>query len=334
MVIKASAASEIRDLVRALAGTDEVKRETAIARLAVIGTRAVPHILDAYEGEHDRTARVAMLRALEPLADRRSAPIARAALAQGGDLAIAAIAVFRELLDSRQGRTGADALDLLMSAALDDAFEHRVRLAARQALQHLPEVRRTLTEALRPDRAGNRLESRSEGAISESAALWHDALDGRLPDEARDLRAAVNAHASGAPLGVLQKLIDRIRIREEQLPVDARTEWRAVRGAVHQALAFRGSRVALYDLRETLERSDAELPGTFLAAVQLVGDRECLEALAAAYDRARPDDERWRAQLGTAFRAVAARERLTGRHAVIKRIRHRWPDAARALIEP
>ena len=42
----------------------------------------------------------------------------------------------------------------------------------------------------------------------------------------------------------------------------------AVRGALHQALALRGSRVALYDLRETIERPPAPLPSSFLAALQ------------------------------------------------------------------
>jgi len=41
VVIKASAASEIRQLIAALSGTDEVHREAAIGRLAVIGARAV-----------------------------------------------------------------------------------------------------------------------------------------------------------------------------------------------------------------------------------------------------------------------------------------------------
>ena len=41
---------------------------------------------------------------------------------------------------------------------------------------------------------------------------------------------------------------------------------------------------------------------------------------------------RWRAQLATAFRAVAARERVTRRHAVIRRILHRWPEAGQQLL--
>ena len=106
-----------------------------------------------------------------------------------------------------------------------------------------------------------------------------------------------------------------------------RADWRALRGSVHQVLALRGSRVALYDLRETLQSTAAELPPSFLAAVQLVGDASSLEAIAEAYDRSSPENARWRAQLASAFRAVAVRERITRRHALMKRILARWPDA-------
>src|SRR5512145_1652365 len=119
MVIKASAASEIRSLVEALAGVDEVRREAAAARLAVIGSRAVPHIMAAYRGATDRAARVALMRALERSTDPRAGGVARGAITEGGDLAVAAIGVLRGLLDAREGQTGSQALDALMAAALE-----------------------------------------------------------------------------------------------------------------------------------------------------------------------------------------------------------------------
>ena len=85
MVIKASAAAGVRALVLDLASPDEVRREAAIARIAVIGDRAVPHILSALTASRDRVARTAMLRALEPIGDPRAAAVAREALAEGGD---------------------------------------------------------------------------------------------------------------------------------------------------------------------------------------------------------------------------------------------------------
>jgi hypothetical protein len=103
---------------------------------------------------------------------------------------------------------------------------------------------------------------------------------------------------------------------------------------LHQALALRGSRVALYDLRESLSelaaRTDAPagtLPVSFLAALHVLGDESCLEPIAGVWARAGTDDEPWRAQLASAFRAIVKRQKLSRRHAAVKRILSRWPAA-------
>ena len=310
-MIKASASAEIRKLVASLSG-DAVSRESAVARLAVIGARGVPHLVAAYEATTDRKTRAAVLRALEPINDPRALAIARDGISHGGDLAVAAVAVLGRLLDSSSGATGANALDSLMTAALDDRVERRVRLAASETL-----------------RAKN-VDVSGKVATEEASAVWKDALDGHLPDEPDVLRQALNA-ASSAPLSDLRHLIDRIRAHEAAAPSSA-DGWRALRGAIHQALALRGSRVALYDLRETIEAGTAPLPQAFLGAVQVLGDDSCLQAIAAAYANAPSGQERWRHQLGAAFAAIAARQRITARHAVMKRITSRWPEAASRLL--
>ena len=110
MVIKASAAAEVTALVRALTGAgadpraDDVQREAAIARLSVIGGRAVDKLHRAYEGTTDLATRLAILRTLEAIPDHRNLPLAADALAGGGDVAIAAIGVLRALLPSERGR--------------------------------------------------------------------------------------------------------------------------------------------------------------------------------------------------------------------------------------
>src|SRR4051812_40391187 len=95
-----SGASEIRELVAALGGDDDVRRETAIARLAIIGVRAVDRLVAAYGLTRDRQTKIAILRALEPARDSRTATLARGAIAEGGDLAVAAASAVRALLDS------------------------------------------------------------------------------------------------------------------------------------------------------------------------------------------------------------------------------------------
>jgi hypothetical protein len=335
MVIKASAATEIRQLIAALGGDDDVRREAAIARLTVIGARAVDGLRRAYADTSDRETRVAVLRALEPIGDRRTVAIARGAIAEGGDLALAAAAALRVLLDSAHGPTGTDALDILVATALDPSAERRVRLAA---LQGLPAgVRARVAEALQADPDPG-LKARAGDLPRDAAAadaVWQDALEGRLPDTPAALRDAAESRGAAAPLSALQRMIDAVRSREGAVEnAGKRAAWRTVRGALHQTLALRDSRVAVYDLRESLEDARGPLPTSFLAALHVVGDQSCLEPLAAAYARTPTGNARWKVQLAAAFRAIARREKVTRRHAVVKRISARWPEAGRELTAP
>jgi hypothetical protein len=320
MVIKASAGAEIRQLLEALGGDDEVRREAAVARLAILGPRAVDRLVAAYRSAPASDTRIAILRALEPAHDRRTLPIARAALAQGGDEAVAAANTLRGLLDVPHAATAADALDALVSAALNPAADRRARLAAFEALQDMPAgVRERIAAALGPDASAA---GRADAAAS---ATWSDALEGRLPDDPAGLRDLVRARAASAPLSELQTLLDRVRAREQAAGGAAkRAGWQAVRGALHQALALRGSRIAVYDLRESVEGAAAPLPGSFLTALHVVGDRSCLAPLAAAHAAA-PAESTWRRQLAAAFHAIARRERITKRSALMRKITARWP---------
>jgi hypothetical protein len=309
MSIKPSAASEIRALVESLGGADAVMREAAIARLAVIGSRAVDRLVVVFDAaDTSRTSKAGILRVLEAVSDARAIPLSRRALQEGGDVAVAAVGALRSLLGSETANTAAESLDLLMTALLDDQVEKRVRAAAFDALQDVPEV---------GERIGNALGAPPDAQNVE--AVWQDALEGRLPDNAGPLREAVQLRAAAAPLGMLQKLVDAARAKERDQAAAA--DWRAVRGALHQALALRGSRIAVYDLRETLEAAHAALPSTFLTALHLVGDESCLPAIAAAHKRA--DDDRWRQQLEAAFHAIVKREKLSRKPAAkLIRARH------------
>jgi hypothetical protein len=322
MVIKASASGNVKALVEALVSGDDVMRESAIARLAIIGNRATGRLLAAYASAADREEKVALLRAIESVADRRAAPAARDALAEGGDVALAAAGVLRALLASSHTPTATAALDALVSAALNRKADQRVRLAAFESLQEVPgDVRDRVAAALR-----------EEGSMPRTAAaadaLWSDAVSGRLPEDPAALRDALHTRGGAAPLPSLHKLVDAVRAKESAVnSTQRRAEWRAVRGILHQALALRGSRVALYDLRETVEGASGPLPVSYLAALHVLGDASCLEPIAAAYSRADENDAWWRRQLATAFQAVARRERISRRHAVMKRIQGRWPAA-------
>jgi hypothetical protein len=333
MTIRASQATEIRGLLDGLASGDEVRRESAIARLAIIGERAVDRLIETY-ASGDRPTRIAILRTAEAIADPRSSPVAAEALGGGGDLAVAGASALRALLESPNETAAARALDALVAAALDRGAERRVRVAAFDALSELPAtVRQPIAEALRDDPDGA-LHQQATAVSRETAAVdaaWQDALEERLPDDPAVLREAVKARAGSTPLGSLQKLVDAIRLREAEAGVDRAGEWQQVRGAIHQALALRGSRVAVYDLRETLETASAALPPTFMAALHAVGDESCLEPIATAWDGS--TDEVWRHQLQAAFAAIVNREKLTRRSPVLKRISTRWPTLTPAFAK-
>jgi len=334
MVIKASSAAEIRTLVDALSADDEVQREAAIARLGIIGARAVDRLTDAYAKAGDRRAHLAILRALEAIGDHRSAPLARQAIAEGGDVGVAATGVLRALLSSPQATAAAAALDALVATILDGRHDRRLRLAALDALQEMPlDVRTRVAEALRNDPASGLrhvagVVTMVEAEAARAEAVWKDAVDGRLPDTPDDLRDALGTRGASAPLNTLRALIDAVRTREREAREKARHGWLTLRGALHQALALRGSRVALYDLRETLEEQSTRLPVSFLAALHVLGDESCLEPIAAqwaAESDSTPEGARWRYQLVSAFKAIVQREKITKRHAVMKRIAARWP---------
>ena len=331
MPIKASSSVEVRQLVEALGGPDELRREAAIARLTVIGPRAVDALLQAYASTTDRDTRIAILRALESSSDRRTIAIAKEGIVMGGDLAVAAAAALRGLIDSPHEATATEALDLLVTTVLDTSADRVVRMTAFDALHAMPEgVRVRVREALKKD-PDSHMKARaldSSSSIAMADALWQDALDGKLPDSPAIFRDAAQTRASTAALSSLQKMIDAVRAREGATSVRRRAEWQAIRGALHQALALRGSRVAVYDLRESLEDASGPLPSSFLAALHVVGDETCLEPLAAAYARAGAES-RWKSQVAAAFRAIAGRERITRRRAVAKRIATRWPEAAK-----
>jgi hypothetical protein len=68
----------------------------------------------------------------------------------------------------------------------------------------------------------------------------------------------------------------------------------------------------------------------FLTALALVGDTSCLESIAGAYARtvraAPKGDDWWGRHLADVFTMIVARDRVTRRHPVMKKILKRWPE--------
>src|SRR5688572_30288107 len=109
---------EVRALIEAL-GSDEARREAAIARLTIIGSRAVARLITSLDSTRDRETHLAILRVLEAVGDDRALPAARDALAAGGDLAVQAVDVLVQLLQRGALPVQEAALDTLIATAAD-----------------------------------------------------------------------------------------------------------------------------------------------------------------------------------------------------------------------
>jgi HEAT repeat protein len=335
MSIQRSSSAEIKLLIEAMGGTDETGREAAVARLAIIGPRAVDQLLQEFTaGASD--IRVGVLRALEAIGDPRALAPSRAALEDGSALVqTAAIGALRALVTGGSAQASRDAFDALVAVALDRRRIASVRLAAWDAINEAAEdarepLRRALAEDPDPAVAGR---MGMPAVPADGSGTWEQAIAGNLPALPETLKTALDAHKPAARLTDLQRLVDRVRAREQQESHPRRREeWRAIRGAIHHALAARNSRLALYDLRDSLLGSE-RLPGAFLAAMEEIGDATCLDTLAAAHDATSRSGDTWlREHIAAAFRAIVQREGLTRRHASVKRVLARWPDAATELM--
>jgi HEAT repeat protein len=335
VVIRRSASDETRQLVSDLAAAGpgaELRRESAIARLRVIGARAVRYILPLVAAAPSET-RVAALGALEGRGEAVVvAPVLDALLDADPDVRVAALGVARGLLD---GPRGAEVLDRVTGIGLDSAQPLPVRRAAIAALGDLPSrTLRPVIDSLRADAdpAVRALVARQQIVARDPAAALAEAAEESLPADPDYVLSLVGEAGAEAPLPTLHRLVGILRDRERaETRADRRRDWLTVRGAVHQALAARGSRVAAYDLREALETAADPLPDGFVRAASAIGDAPVLEALAGAFTRAARDAV-WRAALADAARAIVARERLSSRHAVVKRLRARWGDAVAPLL--
>ena len=274
MVIRSSQSPQIERLVDDLRGP-AARRDAAVARLRIIGPRAVE--------------RVAALVASD------APPAARAAIGA--------------LRGRLTGESGTEVLDLISSIALDTERAKEVRLAALDALSELP--RHVVQPLLQQAGIGD-----GSPATKPGPAAFDD------PTATTEWIAANAA----APMSVLHDLVLDLRERERREPsARSRQRWALARGAVHAVLARRGSRVALYDIRESFDAAHEPLPLDFLAAATTLGDAATLEPLARAWTAAAARETWWRDRLRDAAADISRREKLSGRSALVKRIRARWP---------
>jgi hypothetical protein len=292
--------SQIDRLIADLRSDDLVVREAAVARLRVLGSNAVPRLAAAIAAGRSPAVRAAAFEALEGIDDRRVPDLAIGVLDdEDPDTVVAALGALRSWV-ARE--TGTRLLETLTAIATDRERHARVRVAAIEALADLPD------ELTAPIRA--------HAPPPESA--------GPPLDDPVGVREWMEAYGAAASLSALHDLIKSLREREgAERSSRRRLEWQRARAAAHRALAARGSRLALFDLRETFDGAPGPLPDGFAEAVAVIGDATCLEPLARAWAAA-AGETAWRTRLQTTARDILRRGKLTGRNATVKAVRAKW----------
>lgn len=326
MVIKRPAGGDAARLVDALASGAEDAAQAAAARLVVLGERATPHVLQSLAQDVPEAGAARLVTLLGQLPPSRDVLAALDAALRDARATVAAAALeaFGAQLTAPDAAVAAHALDRLTEYALDNERPGQQRaeavrllvatlppvevnpLLVRLALDPTPEVRAAASRAPEPD---------APGPFSPSA-------------DADAVRQYVAKGGHDAPLPDLHRLVVLARDRSRADSADA-THWLAARAAVHDALAHRGSTVALYDLRELIGGAKSPPPIAALSALTLIGDASCIDAVTGAYDRL--DDGWTREQLLKAFSAIVARAGLGRRHAAIRRLVERNHPLVAAL---
>jgi hypothetical protein len=275
-------------------------RDAAIARLRIAGGRAVAPLIAFIRAHESTESRAAALKALEGIDDHRAVDTALDLLGESEPrVTIAAIDVLRTWVTRE---TGTRIFEALIGLSLDRTREAAIRLAALDAIAELPRA------LIAP--------------VLEEAGLGLPLVRGT--DDPLAAQEWIAGH-DGAPLSELHALVVTLGEQERaEASAARRRQWLRARGAAHAALAARGSKVALYDLREAFDAASQPLPLDFLSAMTAVGDATCLEPMARAW-AATADDQWWRERLSAAAADIMHRTRLNGRSAVVKRIRARWP---------
>lgn len=301
MAIRTSSARDVDALLQQLRSTVPLERDAAIARLRIIGARARERVLSLVSDTSQGTeVRVAALKVVDAMDDAR---VRRVVSEAAGDedpaIAIVALQVLRPWVTEDDDTS---VLERVTALVTDNTRTTDVRRAALDALSDLPpKITQPLVESV-------------SAQLSETPPLDEPATAGEW----------LGSHAT-ASLGVLHDLLNHARARERNAQTDAeRNAWLGIRVATHAALAARGSRIALYDVREMFEQARSALPIDLLTTLRTIGDMSCLEPLAHAWD-AVSDDAWWRSQLRDTAQAILVREQATGRHAVVKRVKSRWP---------
>jgi len=352
-----SRSGRIQGLLGRLASGGPAERDSAVAGLTLLGARVIEPLrallptangaarlaaLEVLERIEDHGALAPLLdlvrdeeepvaqRAMEALGGR---PDPRAAKVLAGVLAGPAPASRRRsaalALVRLQAAGLVEALDALAARLLDEREETGLRLAILEALraQEPPLAPATLRPLLKRLAASADPQLAARARPTTDAAVPLERLVDELVAPARSDEAVARTSAAlagrGAPaIPALRQALERLgppRRGGEDAP--------SLRGraAIHEALAALDSRVALYDLRETIATRPRAVMPALLRAAGRVGDGSLVPVLA----RAVAEEAAWLDECAEALAAIVAREKLRKTSAACRSVR---PDHRRAFL--
>jgi HEAT repeat protein len=344
-----SRSARIQGLRRRLVSGGPAERDSAVAGLTLLGARVVEP-LRAILPTASRAARLAVVEvldriedytALAPLLDLvrdEDEPVALRAMEAAGGRPDprAAEALARVLsgpapLPRRKAAALAlvrlqaaglvEALDPLAARLLDEREEAGLRVAILEALRAQepplgPATLRPLLKRLATS-ADPQLAARARSTTDAHVPLERLVDELVLPERSAEAVARTSAALAGrgAPaIPALQRALERLG------PLgrgggDA-SSLRA-RAAIHEALAALDSRVALYDLRETIESGPRAVMPALLRAAGRVGDGSLVPVLA----RAVANEPALVDACAEAFTSIVAREKLRKTSAACRSVR-------------
>ena len=294
-------------------------REAAVARLTVLGARAVERLIALGrigDGRRPRASRRCARSKRSPTRARssrrstrwrRSRPGGRGAAAGVARSVPARRARRRRRRSAHRGR----ARSRTPAGPAARGASQALATLEPATIAPLLDVARATIRARRFARGRKRRPHRSRAR--DRADPVRDVLGARPSGSCPTIRsrcasaiATVGGRRPAAAAPADRRARPRARRRGAGRP---REEWTTARAAAHVALASRGSRLALYDLRESLERATRRCRSSSSPRCRLIGDASCLEAIAAAHATGRARRDWWREHLADAFRAIVdARE--------------------------